>query len=83
VEGRGQAMESPLGLLPAPGAIDTTGLDIAADDMAELLEVDVAGWLKDIPAIRAHYAKFGDAIPAALQQELNDLEARLKAAQTA
>ncbi len=83
VTGTGQAVETPLGLLPAPGAIDTTGLNMAADDMAELLEVDVNGWLKDLPAIRAHYAKFGDAIPTALQQELNDLEARLNAARPA
>ena len=48
--------------------------------MQELLSVDAPGWLADLPAIRAHYAKFGDAIPAALQKELNDLEARLQAA---
>ena len=50
--------------------------------MAELLAVDANAWLKDIPAIRAHYAKFGDAIPAVLRQELDDLEARLQAAAT-
>ena len=80
VEGKAQAVESPIGLLPAPGAIDVQGLKVDADDMRELLSVDAAAWLKDIPAIRAHYAKFGDAIPAALRQELDALEARLKAA---
>ena len=80
VEGRTSAMESPIGLLPTPGAIDTSGLSIDDADLQELLSVDARAWLQDIPAIRAHYAKFGDAIPAALQKELADLEARLQAA---
>ena len=80
VAGTGQAIESPIGLLPAPGAIDTAGLAVSAADMQELLAVDAPAWLKDIPAIRAHYAKFGDAIPATLQKELDALEARLIAA---
>ncbi|MGD9781307.1 MAG: phosphoenolpyruvate carboxykinase (GTP) [Kiritimatiellia bacterium] len=80
VEGKTAAVESPIGLLPAPGAIDLAGLDIPDVDMRELLAVDAAAWLKDFPAIRAHYAKFGDAIPAALRKELDDLEARLAAA---
>ena len=80
VEGTAQAVESPIGLLPSPGAIDTRGLRIDAEDMQELLSVDAQAWLKDLPAIRAHYAKFGEAIPAVLQKELDALEARLKAA---
>ena len=80
IEGKAQAVETAIGLLPVPGAIDTSGLQIDAADMQELLSVDAPGWLADLPAIRAHYAKFGDAIPAALQKELNDLEARLTAA---
>ncbi|NCD21680.1 MAG: phosphoenolpyruvate carboxykinase (GTP) [Spartobacteria bacterium] len=80
VQGQTQAVESPIGLLPAPGAIDLAGLDIPAEDMQELLAVDAEAWLKDFPAIRAHYAKFGDAIPAALNKELDDLEARLRVA---
>ncbi len=80
VEGAADAVESPIGLLPAPGAIDTAGLNVPDADMAELLSVDAGAWLQDLPAIRAHYAKFGDAIPAILRKELDDLEARLQAA---
>ena len=42
--GRVEAVETPIGLLPAAGAIPTEGLDIAADDMAELLRVDHDEW---------------------------------------
>ncbi len=80
IEHNAPAVESPIGLLPPPGALDTSGLAIDPADLRELLSVDVPGWLADLPAIRTHYAKFGDSIPAALRQELDALEARLRAA---
>jgi phosphoenolpyruvate carboxykinase (GTP) len=51
---------------------------VPAADMAELLNVDTAGWLAEIPAIRAHFAKFGDRLPVGLTDELDALEIRLK-----
>ena len=39
-EGTAEAVETPAGLVPGEGAIDTTGLDVSAEDMAELLRVD-------------------------------------------
>ena len=80
VQGRAQAIETPIGLLPTPDGIDTTGLNIPDEDMEELLSVDAQAWLKDIPAIREHYARFGDTIPAAMHQELDALEQRLRQA---
>jgi phosphoenolpyruvate carboxykinase (GTP) len=77
VDGDAEAVETPIGLLPATGAIDTTGLDITDDDMTELLAVDVEGWRHAIPQIREHYARFGDDIPAALQLAVDTLERRL------
>ena len=71
------AVETPIGLLPTPDAIDTTGLDVGDDDLAELLAVDVDGWVESIPQIREHYARFGDDIPAALQLAVDTLEQRL------
>src|SRR6478735_615478 len=43
-EGTADAVESPIGLLPAPGALPVDDLGIPADDLAELLAVDVARW---------------------------------------
>ena len=39
-DGEADAVETPIGLVPAPGAIDTTGLDVSEEEMGELLEVD-------------------------------------------
>ena len=54
-----------------------TGLDIADDDLATLLAVDVSGWSDAVPQIREHYAHFGDDLPAALVVALDTLETQL------
>ncbi len=77
VDGAAEAVETAVGLLPAAGALDTTGLDVGDDDLAELLAVDVGGWREAIPQIREHYARFGDDIPASLQLAVDTLERRL------
>jgi phosphoenolpyruvate carboxykinase (GTP) len=46
--------------------------------MARLLEVDPADWRKELPAIHQHFARFGDRLPAALREQLADLERRLE-----
>ena len=80
VNGKVDAVETPIGKLPAKGALDLDGLNMSEDDLAELLTVDIDGWLADIPRMREHLAKFGDKLPAAISAELDSLEARLKAA---
>ena len=75
--GTGAAVETPIGLLPAPGAIPTDGLDVAPADMDELLRVDAAEWRNELPSIEEHYAVFGDRLPATLHDELEALRKRL------
>jgi phosphoenolpyruvate carboxykinase (GTP) len=83
VAGTAQAVPSPIGNLPAPGAIDVSGLKIPDADMAALQRVDVEGWIAELPVIRAHLAKFGSKLPAALHEEFLALEHRLQAAAVA
>ena len=77
VAGTGEAVETAIGMVPAPGAISTAGLDVADDDMAELLRVDVDEWRREVPSIEEHYAKLGERLPGALHDELAGLEKRL------
>jgi len=79
-EGTAKALETPIGHVPAEGELDLTGLDIAPEDLAELMRVDVEGWLDEVPGIAAYYARFGDRVPAALERELDALRQRLEAA---
>ncbi len=73
-EGKGEALETPIGLVPAPGAINTDGLDVTAEQMEELTRVDAEAWKGEIPQIEEHFAKFGDQLPAELRAQLEALE---------
>jgi phosphoenolpyruvate carboxykinase (GTP) len=80
VEGKAKAVDTAIGRLPQPEDLDLNGLDISAADMKTLLAVDVDGWLKEIPLIAEHFAKFGSHLPEGMKQDLAKLEARLKQA---
>jgi phosphoenolpyruvate carboxykinase (GTP) len=77
IEGTGKAVETPIGYVPTPGAIDTSGLNISDADMTELLKVDTNDWLKEVESIKKHYSQFGDRLPHGLRDELAALEKRL------
>jgi phosphoenolpyruvate carboxykinase (GTP) len=77
VSGRGEAVETPIGFVPAPGAIDIEGLSVSKEDVEELLRVDHGEWRAEVPSIREHYAKFGDRLPEKLSDAVDDLEHRL------
>jgi phosphoenolpyruvate carboxykinase (GTP) len=79
-EGKAKAIETPIGNLPTGDALDATGLGIDAEDMAELLKVDIDGWIADAQGVRRYYAEFGTHVPQALHDELAALEKRLEAA---
>jgi phosphoenolpyruvate carboxykinase (GTP) len=79
-DGAGKAVDTPIGRLPAKGALDLTGLNIPAASLDKLLEVDVDGWLAEVPSIREHFAKFGSHLPQGMKQEIDKLEQRLRAA---
>jgi phosphoenolpyruvate carboxykinase (GTP) len=78
ISGTGKAVTTPVGNLPAPGAIDTSGVNVSDADMAELLKVDVDAWKAEFASIRENYTSYGDRLPKELEQALAKLEASLK-----
>ena len=79
VSGRGEAVETPIGLLPPSGAIPREGLDLPESAWAELFRVDAEEWRAELPLIEEHYAQFGDRVPAVLWDQLASLGKRLSA----
>jgi phosphoenolpyruvate carboxykinase (GTP) len=79
VEGKVEAIETPIGLVPAPGAIDPAGLDVTDEQLAKALRVDAEEWKAEIPQINEWFEKFGDKLPTVLWTELDGLKARLEA----
>jgi phosphoenolpyruvate carboxykinase (GTP) len=81
VAGRADAVETEIGLVPpvGEGGIDTSGLEVTDETMQRLLEVDVDGWLTQLPQCREHFAEFGAKLPSQLHEQLNQLQSRLRA----
>ena len=78
VFGKGEAVETPIGYVPAPDAVDISGLEVTDEQMEELLHVDTEEWFNEIALIREHYERFGERLPKALSDELDTLETRLR-----
>ena len=57
--GHGAANETPIGLIPPVGGdgIDTRGVDVSDEHMAELLRVDAEEWKAQLPQFREHLAQ--------------------------
>ena len=86
VEGKVDAVETPIGFLPKKGDINLKGIEdeVTSEVEDKLLAVDVDLWKKEIAEMRRYYnddikAKGGN-IPQALYDELDKIEARLNKA---
>ena len=86
VEGKVDAVETPIGYLPKKGDINLKGIEdeVTSEVEDKLLAVDVDLWKKEIAEMRRYYnddikAKGGN-IPQALFDELDKIEARLNKA---
>ena len=77
IDGQAAAVETPIGHVPAPGALDTEGLDVTDAQLSAALHVDADEWREEIPQIQEWFEKFGDDLPAVLWTELDGLKARL------
>ena len=79
VEGTGDAVETPIGLVPTINAIDRTGIDVDDAAMEQLLDVNQAAWEAELAMIEEHYAAVGERLPVELRRQLDDLRDRLHA----
>jgi phosphoenolpyruvate carboxykinase (GTP) len=77
LEGTAAAVETPIGLVPAPGALDIDGLDLTEEEVRQALSVHRDEWVREIPQIEEWFEKFGDELPGVLWTELDGLKARL------
>ena len=75
--GNAGAAETPIGRLPRPEDVDTKGLDVSAEAMRALLNVDAGAWKKEAADMRAYLERYGSRLPGDLVEELKGLEQRL------
>jgi phosphoenolpyruvate carboxykinase (GTP) len=76
-EGRGEAVETPIGWVPTRAAIDRTGIDVSDAAMDQLLKVDHAEWVEAVDGQHHYFDKFGKRVPAGIMEEHHALSHRL------
>lgn len=77
LDGRAEGVETPIGVLPAQGALDTDGLELSDADLEFLLTVDKDVWREEAALIPGHLDTFGDHTPKELWHEYRALVRRL------
>ncbi len=77
IDGDGETVETPIGLVPAEGELNTDGLDVSADAMKTLLTVEPEDLKAQLPQVEEHLARFGDRLPAEITEQLESLKQRL------
>ncbi|MBQ1092887.1 phosphoenolpyruvate carboxykinase (GTP) [Streptomyces sp. B93] len=77
LEGRAEGVETPIGVLPAKGALDTDGLELSDSDLDFLLTVDKDVWREEAALVPEHLNTFGDHTPKELWDEYRALVQRL------
>ena len=81
--GSADAIDTPIGKMPTLDGIDFNGLEMNETDKANLLRVDVEGWLQELPSIEEYYDSFGNHLPEELRQQIKALKKRLESTQQA
>jgi phosphoenolpyruvate carboxykinase (GTP) len=76
-KGEGATVETPIGLVPAEGDVNTDGLDIADAAMRNLLTVDADELRAQLPQVEDHLARFGDDLAEEISRQLEALKERL------
>ncbi|HKE01597.1 MAG TPA: phosphoenolpyruvate carboxykinase domain-containing protein, partial [Planctomycetota bacterium] len=76
-KGQGEAARTPIGYVPTPGGIDTSGLGVPDSAMEELLRVDPDGWAATWQEQSTFYDKLGSRLPRELRDQHDALKKRL------
>ncbi|MGZ4665199.1 MAG: phosphoenolpyruvate carboxykinase domain-containing protein, partial [Frankiaceae bacterium] len=77
VQGKAEAVSTPIGWLPDKKSIDVSGTKVTEADLTELLEVDPELWKTEADRLEKHWEQFGDRVPEPLRDQLAQLRDRL------
>ncbi|CAB4054738.1 E4.1.1.32 [Lepeophtheirus salmonis] len=77
IDNKGQGISSPIGVLPNPSDICLSGL--SPIDMDELFSIPIPFWKEEVKELKQYFAdQVGASLPNEINQQLSDLENRLK-----
>ena len=73
----GEAVESPIGWVPTPAALDATDLGLSGNSFDALLSVQKSDWQAEVVERALFLQRFGDKLPSSLMEANRELERRL------
>jgi phosphoenolpyruvate carboxykinase (GTP) len=73
------SVETPIGHVPAPGALDLDGLALSPESLESVLKVDRDEWTAELPKIGMHFDNLGGRLPTEMREQLVALESRFTA----
>ena len=76
-KGVAASVDTPIGAVPASGALNLGGLSLDAATMDELLAVDAVAWRQEADEIGKYLESYGSRLPQGLRDEVGKLKARL------
>ena len=77
IEGKADAVETPIGFVPTKESLDLDGLEISDEQLSDALRVDALEWAAESESIEEWYRRFGGSLPEELLGELEGLKQRL------
>ena len=81
-DGRGDAIDTAIGRVPPPEAIDRTGLTLSDESLRSLLRVDPAEWVEAVEGQDQFLRSFGTHLPRGIADEHEALAHRIRDAVT-
>lgn len=79
LEGEADGVETPIGIVPAPSDLDTTGLKISDAELEAALAVRPEEWTAELEGINAWLAKMGDKLPVRVLEQRDAFVSALSA----
>jgi phosphoenolpyruvate carboxykinase (GTP) len=78
-KGETEAVETPIGFVPAPGALDLRGIEeeVTPPVLEELFRLDAEDWRTELASQKEFFEKFGDRCPAEIWNQYEATSKRL------
>ncbi|WP_136610413.1 phosphoenolpyruvate carboxykinase (GTP) [Sinomonas albida] len=77
IEGKADAVETPIGFVPTPESLDVRGLDMSAEEVNEAVRFDADEWRAELPSLEEWFDRFGGSLPESITAQLEGLKERL------
>jgi hypothetical protein len=77
IQGKGGAVETPVGLVPTLDSLNTDGLELPKATLEALLHVERDEWIESLQDLGEFYRQFGSRLPAAISAGLATTARRL------